>query len=93
MLISTTPIAAAHQAPAGWSYPAYCCHNQDCQQIGDDDVRPMQGGWGVKATGEVIPYVTARPSPDGSFHRCSPHFADTQAPDHTICLFVPPQNN
>jgi hypothetical protein len=36
--------------------------------------------------------MVAKPSPDGSFHRCTPYFADTHNPDHTICLFVPPQN-
>ena len=85
--------ATAHPAPSGWNYPPSCCQNRDCMQIADDDVRALQGGWGVKATGEVIPYLMAMPSPDGSFHRCSPHFYDRREPDHTICLFVPPQSN
>jgi hypothetical protein len=85
-------IATAHPAPSGWNYPPHCCHNQDCVQISDDAVMATQGGWGVKATGEVIPYDAVQPSPDGSFHRCSPRFADTHEIDRTICLFVPPQD-
>ena len=86
-------IAAAHSAPSGWDYPASCCRDQDCMQIPDDGVRALQEGWGVNATGEVIPYSMAKPSLDGSFHRCSPHFADAREPDLTICLFAPPQVN
>jgi hypothetical protein len=92
VLLADVSIATAHPAPSGWNYPPYCCRDRDCVQISDNDVMAVQGGWGVKATGEVIPYVTAKPSPDGSFHRCSPHFADLQQPDQTICLFVPPQD-
>jgi len=91
VFVSGFEIATAHPAPSGWNYPVHCCRNQDCAQISEDDVMALQGGWGVKATGEVIPYDTAQPSPDGSYHRCSPRFADTHEADRTICLFVPPQ--
>lgn len=83
--------ANAHEAPSGWSYDRTCCSDYDCRLIADDAVAVTSGGWLVKATGEVLPFNDRRvkPSPDGSFHRCSHAFARPEAPDKTICLYAP----
>lgn len=82
-------MAVAHEAPSGWNYPAFCCHNRDCRRINPEDVAAVPQGWGVRATGEVIDYEKTRESPDGEFHRCSPAFASDTAEDTTLCLFAP----
>lgn len=88
--VMTRP-AGAHEAPSGWSYDRACCADYDCRMIEDDAVEVTPEGWRVKATGEVFAFNDrkVRSSPDGSFHRCSHAFARPEAPDKTICLYVP----
>jgi hypothetical protein len=80
---------AAHDAPSGWAYAPECCSNHDCQQIKDDDVSMVPGGWRIKATGEVFRQAETRMSKDGRFHRCS---AQGRIDTHTFCLYVPPMS-
>lgn len=86
LLLAAIP-AVGHDAPSGWTYASGCCGGRDCRPIPDTAVAPVEGGWLVKASHEVIPYQSTKPSPDGSFHRCSYNGAETS---ETICLYVPP---
>lgn len=87
----TAAAADAHQAPAGWAYPQYCCSNQDCREVSHDAIRERPDGYVVAQTGEVLPYSDPRlkDSPDGEFHWCSAGGTDA---GRTICLFVPPRS-
>lgn len=84
--------AVGHEATTGWSYPLYCCSNQDCHQINDADVKEGREGYTLASTGEIVPYLDRRvkDSPDGLFHVCQ------QAGDfdngRILCLFVPPRS-
>lgn len=80
----------AHDAPTGWTYPLLCCSNKDCKQISSADVRPVQTGWLIEQTGEVVTYGDKRlkDSPDGLYHRCA--FSADFEKGRTLCLFVPP---
>lgn len=84
-------LAAAHDAPSGWSYPVACCSNFDCREVPYTSVREGGEGYVIEATGEVLPYGDARvkDSPDGEFHWCS---AAGAMDGRTICLFVPPRS-
>ncbi len=90
MLCGATGIAAAHDAPTGWSYPFACCSNFDCRQVDAAAIAERPEGYVIKRTGEAVSYgdVRLKDSPDGEFHWCSV----AGAPDsRTICLFVPPR--
>lgn len=78
--------ASGHDAATGWSYPYSCCSLLDCYRISADEVRAVEGGWLILATGEVRSHPETRASPDGLFHRCSTN-GDRKA--KTICLFTP----
>ncbi|PSC02472.1 hypothetical protein SLNSH_23830 [Alsobacter soli] len=78
--------AQGHQAQSGWTYDPACCGGEDCRQVVDDAVRPVEGGWQVVATGEVIPVTQVKRSPDDHFHRCS---AFGRENSKTFCLYVP----
>lgn len=78
--------AAAHQAPAGWSYDRECCSDMDCRPIADDAVVRVPGGWRIVATGQIIPDNAVKHSPDEHFHRCSAYGREDT---HTYCLYVP----
>lgn len=83
-------VAAAHDAPSGWSYPYSCCTNHDCRPVSSAAVGEGPKGYTIHATGEVVPYqdTRVRHSPDGDFHWCSVAGKDDT---RTICLFVPPR--
>lgn len=92
--------AAAHDAPAGWSYDASCCHGDshsgDCQEIPDSAVKPVDGGYVVTLLPGDHRRVTvahtwqramseARRSPDGHYHACLwPNEATLR------CFYAPP---
>jgi hypothetical protein len=90
-VVGMATAAEAHKAPAGWTYPQYCCSNQDCREVSHDAIRERPEGYVVAQTGEVLPYSDSRlkDSPDGEFHWCSAGGADA---GRTICLFVPPRS-
>ena len=58
----TVLVASAHQAPSGWTYPAECCNEHDCEPIACDSVTETKSGllWKsleftgnqIKATGD-----------------------------------------
>lgn len=89
-LLVIPSIALAHEAPSGWTYPLYCCSNQDCRPIPDASVKEGKDGYSLPS-GEVLPYSDSRirHSPDGLYHWCS---ADGENTGKTICLFVPPKS-
>lgn len=88
--------ARAHEAPSGWSYPAGCCSNRDCNRIPASRVSEGPEGYRVELfpgdhdmvpTGAsyLIPYSLAKQSPDGEYHLCI-------LPSGTmLCWFVPPK--
>jgi len=82
--------AYPHDAPAGWSYPTYCCSGIDCREVAASSISERPEGYVIKGTGEIVGYTDARikPSPDGVYHWCSVAGADDS---RTICLFVPPK--
>ncbi len=92
-------VAAAHDAPTGWSYDAICCngtaHTGDCQRIPHSAVKAEKGGWRITLRpGEhrlatkphtwTKAYGETRQSQDGDFHACL-------WPDEATlrCLYVP----
>jgi hypothetical protein len=81
--------AAAHQAPAGWSYGVECCSSLDCFQAPPGDVTETPLGYRIRSTGELILYTDSRikRSRDEFFHRCSPGGDATSK--RSICLYVP----
>lgn len=88
-------VAAAHDAPTGWSYPFACCSNADCREVGEGSsskvsISETPLGYKISTTGEVISYADSRikDSPDGEFHWCSVAGKDDS---RTLCLFVPPR--
>jgi len=56
-------------------YPWECCSSQDCWPMGaaadakEPDPVGTPAGW-LLVDGTVVPYLAARPSPDGRFHVC-----------------------
>lgn len=90
-ILVMTSAAAAHEAPAGWSYPFSCCSGIDCREVKDSAIGEGLAGYAIKATGEVIPMTDTRikQSPDGHFHWCSVAGLDDS---RTLCLFVPPRS-
>lgn len=70
-----------------------CCGGQDCGPIDDATVRIVEGGYVYIPTGEFFEHDRAKPSQDGSYHRCQ--FL-TDFPDHpkgsTRCFFAPPMS-
>ena len=94
--------AAAHKAPAGWSYPPSCCNGDratgDCQVIPAERVRESIDGYIVtlrpgdhrlvtRLQRYRIPYGEEIRSPDGNFHIC---LYPTQAT--VFCFFAPPNS-
>ena len=88
--------ARAHEAPSGWSYPAVCCSQRDCNMIPASRVSEGPEGYRVvllpgdhemvKAGASfLIPYSVAKQSPDGEFHIC------ILPSGSVICFFVPPR--
>jgi len=57
--------ATAHE----W-YDPWCCNNRDCKPYPAESVTETPVGYRL-ATGEVVPYRTARVSMDTQFHRCA----------------------
>jgi hypothetical protein len=59
----------------------WCCGEGDC--FVESAVRETEGGYQL-ASGEIVPYSEAQPSPDGIFWRC-------KRPDGSRrCFFAPP---
>lgn len=82
--------ARGHDAATGWSYPFSCCSFHDCYVVSPDELKSVDGGWLILATGEFRREGSVSFSPDGQFHRCSVGGDRTK---RTICLFVPPQSS
>ena len=92
--------AQAHNAPSGWTYPAWCCGQGDCAQLPPNAVRATAAGWVITlapGSNPAIPAGTApytltvpynhpelRESPDGRFHLCL-----YPTPQHARCFFAP----
>lgn len=79
---------AAHEAPAGWSYPVSCCSGLDCRPVPPAFVEERAGGVTLMPSGERIAEGDPRlkDSPDGEFHWCTVAGSDT---GRTLCLFRP----
>jgi hypothetical protein len=64
----------------------WCCNHIDCEGQKNGDIREVQGGYLVAATGEVIPYARVIwKSEDGSWWRCR-----NMQTNATRCLIGPP---
>ncbi|MGQ7793991.1 hypothetical protein ACUN0C_16405 [Faunimonas sp. B44] len=87
-LIAATLLTIPHAPIAAhdW-YPKSCCGGEDCEPVAKETIALTSGGWLVKNTGEVIPFSTAKASPDGQYHRC--RMRVSQPNSSTRCLFVP----
>lgn len=86
-IVLTFP-ASAHESPTGWSYPQFCCSNQDCNMIPASRVSTKPDGYHInvlpgdhafiqRATLFIVPYQDpkVKPSPDGEYHLCiSPNY-------------------
>lgn len=92
ILVSAASLAAAHDAPSGWSYDAACCFNHDCRQISSSAVREGPNGYVITIDNETVPYSDRRikDSPDGLYHWCT---VDGRDNGRTICLYVPPRGS
>jgi hypothetical protein len=87
---------AAHDAPSGWTYDAWCCGGRDCQPIPADKISITEEGFVVTLSEDshitarrdheaVFGYDEVRPSGDQEFHACIlPHSQEFR------CLYVPP---
>lgn len=80
ILLVIVSIARAHD----W-YDPECCSGKDCAPMVPLSVIATDGGWQIKATGEVIPFGDKRErrSMDDQFHRCPYPGGKTR------CLYVP----
>jgi hypothetical protein len=67
LLMLACAVASAHEH--SW-YDPWCCNDKDCAVYSPDDVLLVGPSGYHLATGEVIPYSAAKPSPDGRYHRC-----------------------
>ncbi len=81
------PAAKAHMADSGVMYPDECCNGRDCYEIEPTDLAPVDGGYMIKATGEVWPMSAVKDLHDGRYHRCSAAGAIGAT---TYCLYAPP---
>jgi hypothetical protein len=65
----------------------HCCNGEDCRKIVDPkDIEPIQGGYRVRSTGEIVDKKYTGISPDNGWHIC--RRSDL---NRTIrCLLVPP---
>jgi hypothetical protein len=75
-------VALAHS----W-YPHWCCNDDDCRELFEEQgeiVQRAPGGWRLW-DGRFVPRESARPSPDSRFHLCEE--VTTKA---IICFFAPP---
>jgi hypothetical protein len=79
-------MSARPAQPHDW-YPLACCSGIDCGPVEPAEVKAVNGGWFIPATGEFIPFDKAQISPDGGFHRCTMKAHDPKS--KTRCLFVP----
>lgn len=75
-LIIITPVNS-HEAPSGWQYDHFCCHNQDCAPINKIEQDPNTSGLNVKTTivtkhgaGIVTPNTRWLQSKDEKDHAC-----------------------
>jgi hypothetical protein len=82
--------ALAHQAPAGWTYPAECCSSFDCYEVKDGVVEEVPGGYHVTTNNETIPQTSpkVKNSLDGHYHLCT---AGGKPEGRTFCILVPPR--
>jgi len=86
LALAFAAVANAHQAPSGWTYPAWCCNAGDCGELPRGSVRAGPTGWVVtlrpgsnpNVPPDAEPYTVTVPyshpeireSPDGRFHLC-----------------------
>ena len=90
ILVITIAIVAAigsRRSGAHEWYPKECCASLDCAPYPSSNFRPVQNGWRILQTGEVIPFDEIMRSPDEKFHRCIAEFWEPNS--LTKCLFVP----
>jgi hypothetical protein len=89
-------LAAAHDAPTGWSYDPWCCGGHDCQPIPAENVSITEDGFLVTLSeGEhmtarrdherLFGFDDVRESQDQNYHACI--LPRTQ---EFRCLYVPP---
>jgi hypothetical protein len=87
--------AAAHQAPTGWSYDAWCCGGLDCQPIPSEQVDVTEEGFVVTIPAEshanashdqrrLFRYDEVRHSGDQNYHACIIPYSQ-----EFRCLYVP----
>lgn len=74
-----------------------CCNGEDCRRIvHEDEVRILpEGGYVVKATGELVPEAHVADSPNGEWHICRVGVVkDNGTKDFNAgavrCLMIPP---
>lgn len=96
--LATAVVAAAHDAPSGWSYDPGCCNTTDCRQVSGSastsKVRVVEitGGYRIIKPGSAEPEDIGwndsriRSSKDGEYHWCSGAGLDYT---RTICLYIP----
>jgi hypothetical protein len=87
VILASATVGHAHDAPAGWIYPQFCCSGYDCRPVPASDVEEGPKGYVIRPTGELVPMSSpkVKDSPDGEYHWCSVAGADD---GKTICLFV-----
>jgi hypothetical protein len=90
ILILSGSLAAAHDAPTGWSYDVSCCSGIDCRPIPASAVKESPGGYLITLDNETVPYDDKgiKDSPDALYHWRS---VDGLDDGPTICLYVPPR--
>lgn len=90
LVLGIATAASAHEAPSGWTYSIACCDNRDCAPIDASLVVPIDGGWYLPNSAEIIPYTSSKikDSGDSGFHRCI--YQSGKNKDQTRCLYVPP---
>lgn len=91
--------AAAHNAPAGWSYDPECCSGTDCAQAVDGAIREVAGGYSVVVMPGTHPMVPAGSQPVTGFVPHGDPRIRVSGDEHrhvcvmggrVLCIYVPP---
>lgn len=96
-LLALSLSAAAHDAPSGWKYPAYCCgvEGRFCRQIACSDIVQMYPGDPLNMRYRYAPDHVhfwpneLRPSGDAHCHVCFSSSGTPEKPHYGGCLFMP----
>ncbi len=84
--VAAAAILAGSQALAHSWYPAWCCSDHDCRELGGvrgETVTETEDGYRLW-DGRLIRRENAKPSPDRHFHMCEE--PTTRA---IVCFFAP----